>query len=64
VLELTADLKAPGEVVTTCWERDAAGHETVSAIDGDPDTHHPVRWHMRGEAKTNSVRSAGEPESS
>jgi hypothetical protein len=45
-LELTTELRVPGESTTIRWERDAAGQETTRIIGGDPDTHDPVEWRM------------------
>lgn len=45
-LDLTTELRVPGEITTMRWERDAAGNETTRVIGGDPDTHNPVQWRM------------------
>jgi len=45
-LDLTTELRVPGQTITMRSEKDAAGNETTRVIGGDPDTRAPVHWRM------------------
>jgi hypothetical protein len=45
-LRLTMTLVAPGAATTTRWERNEAGEETTTRIDGHPDTLEPIEFSL------------------
>ena len=56
-MALSTELKVPGQVTTTRWEKAEDGTERTSVIGGDPDTRAPVQWPMqRGTADEFAAR--------
>jgi hypothetical protein len=45
-VSLTTTLVAPGIPTTTRWERNEAGEETTTVIDGHPDTRAPITFSL------------------